>query len=256
MSAKSNVHKEVYSTAKEAVCNAAKEIAALIRSKESEGKKCVLGLATGASPIQLYEELVRLHKEEGLSFKNVITFNLDEYLPMERESVHSYWYFMHHHLFDHIDIDPSNVHIPDGRLKEEEIPAFCDKYEQAIKDAGGIDLQILGIGRTGHIGFNEPGSTLQSKTRKVTLSELTLKDASAEFGGIENVPHKAITMGVGTVMSARRVILFAWGEKKSPIIKKAIEGPISDAIPATFLQEHPNCTFILDKAAASELSSK
>ena len=256
MSAKSSVHREVYPNAKEAVAHVAKEIANLIRSKESEGKKCVLGLATGASPVQLYEELVRLHKEEGLSFKNVISFNLDEYLPMERESVHSYWYFMHHHLFDHIDIDPSNVHIPDGRLKEEQIPAFCEKYEQEIKDAGGIDLQILGIGRTGHIGFNEPGSTLQSKTRQVRLSELTLKDASAEFGGIENVPFKAITMGVGTVMSARRIVLLAWGEKKAPIIKKAIEGSISDAIPASFLQQHPNCTFILDTSAASELTSK
>lgn len=244
---------EVYANPNEAVCTVAKEIANLIRSKEAEGKKCVLGLATGSSPIRLYAELVRMHKEENLSFKNVITFNLDEYYPMQRESAHSYWYFMHHHLFDHVDIDPQNIHIPDGRLTKEQIPEFCKNYEQAIIDAGGIDLQVLGIGRTGHIGFNEPGSTVHSKTRLVYLSDLTLKDASGEFGGIENVPFRAITMGVNTVMNARRIVLLAWGEKKAPIVQKAVEEPISDEVPATSLQHHPNCSFIIDELAASEL---
>ncbi|KAK8837795.1 hypothetical protein M9Y10_036333 [Tritrichomonas musculus] len=244
---------EIYANPNEAVRTVAQEIAKLIRSKEAEGKKCVLGLATGSSPIRLYAELVRMHKEENLSFKNVITFNLDEYLPMEKESKHSYWHFMHYHLFDKVDIDPKNVHIPDGTLPNDKISEFCKNYEQAIKDAGGIDLQVLGIGRTGHIGFNEPGSTIHSKTRVVYLSDLTLKDASGEFGGIENVPFKAITMGVETVMNARRVVLLAWGEKKAPIIQRAVEQAITDSVPATFLQRHPNCSFVVDELAASEL---
>ena len=245
---------EIFPNPKEAVVTVAKEIAELIRSKEKAKKKCVLGLATGASPIRLYAELVRMHKEEGLSFKNVVTFNLDEYYPMERESVHSYWYFMHHHLFDHIDIDPKNVHIPDGRLKEEEIADFCRNYEKQIDEAGGIDLQILGIGRTGHVGFNEPGSGINSLTRRVYLNDITLKDAAPEFGGIENVPFQAITMGVGTIMKAKRVILMAWGEKKAPIIKRALEELKNEGVPATFLQEHPNCTFVVDELAAGELT--
>ena len=169
-----------------------------------------------------------MHTEEGLSFKNVITFNLDEYLPMPKESIHSYWHFMHAHLFDHVDIDPKNIHIPDGTLSDEAIPDYCKQYEKAIVEAGGIDLQILGIGRTGHIGFNEPGSTMNSKTRHVYLNDITLKDAAPEFGGIENVPFQAITMGVGTVMAARRVILLAWGENKAPIVRRALEETMSD----------------------------
>ena len=188
---------QIYDKPAEAVKAIAREIAELIRAKAARNEQCVLGLATGSSPIKLYQELVRMHKEEGLSFKNVMTFNLDEYLPMAKESVHSYHYIMHHHLFDHIDIDPKNIHIPDGTLKNEEIEAFCQGYEKAIDAAGGIDIQILGIGRTGHIGFNEPGSTLNSKTRMVYLNELTMKDASGEFGGMDKVPTRSITMGVG-----------------------------------------------------------
>ncbi len=245
---------QIYEKPAEAVKAIACEIAELIRTNSAQNKKCVLGLATGSSPIKLYQELVRMHKEEGLSFKNVVTFNLDEYLPMPKESVHSYHYFMHHHLFDHIDIEPKNIHIPDGTLKSDEIENFCKEYEQAIETAGGIDIQILGIGRTGHIGFNEPGSALNSKTRMVYLNELTMKDASGEFGGIDKVPTRAITMGVGTIMKARKVILMAWGENKAPIIRATIEGSISDAIPATFLQNHPNAQFVIDESAAEELT--
>lgn len=245
---------QIYEKPEEAVKAVAREIAELIRTKAEKGENCVLGLATGSSPIKLYQELVRMHKEEGLSFKHVITFNLDEYLPMPKESVHSYHYFMHYHLFDHIDIDPQNIHIPDGTLKSNEIEAFCKKYEEAINAAGGIDLQILGIGRTGHIGFNEPGSRLNSCTRMVYLNEITRKDASGEFGGIDNVPTRAITMGVGTIMKSRKVILMAWGETKAPIIKAAVEGKMSDNIPATFLQNHNNVQFVIDENAAKELT--
>lgn len=245
---------QIYAKPAEAVKAIAREIADLIRAKAANNEKCVLGLATGSSPIKLYQELVRMHKEEGLSFKNVLTFNLDEYLPMPKESVHSYHYFMHHHLFDHIDIDPKNIHIPDGTLKSDEIENFCKEYEKAIDTAGGIDIQILGIGRTGHIGFNEPGSALNSKTRMVYLNELTMKDASGEFGGMDKVPTRAITMGVGTIMKARKVILMAWGENKAPIIRATVEGSISDDVPATFLQTHSNAQFVIDESAAEELT--
>ena len=245
---------QVYEKPSEAVKAVAQEIAALIRENAAKSEKCVLGLATGSSPVKLYEELVRMHREEGLSFKNVVTFNLDEYMPMPKDSVHSYHYFMHHHLFDHIDIDPENIHIPDGTLKGEEVEAFCKNYEKAIENAGGIDLQILGIGRTGHIGFNEPGSLMSSRTRMVYLDDLTIKDAAGDFGGRDKVPTRAITMGVGTIMKARRVILMAWGEKKAPIVKAAVEGSMSDAIPATFLQLHPNVEFFIDESAAEELT--
>lgn len=245
---------EISETPATAVKAVAKEIANLIRSKAAKNEKCVLGLATGSSPIKLYEELVRMYKEEGLSFKNVITFNLDEYFPMAKESEHSYHYFMHHHLFDHIDIDPKNIHIPDGTLKAEDVEKFCKSYEQKIENAGGIDLQILGIGRTGHIGFNEPGSPITSKTRMVYLDNLTIKDASGEFGGIDNVPTRAITMGVGTIMKARKIVLLAWGENKAHIIRATVEGEVSDKIPATFLQIHGNVQFYIDEKAAEELT--
>lgn len=237
-----------------AVKAVADEIAGLIRSKAAKGEKCILGLATGSSPIKLYQELVRMHQQEGLSFKNVISFNLDEYMPMPKESVHSYHYFMHHHLFNHIDIDPKNVHIPDGTLKIEEVDKSCREYDEQIEALGGVDIQILGIGRTGHIGFNEPGSPVTSRTRMVFLDSLTMKDASGEFGGIENVPTKAITMGVGTIMKARKIILMAWGEAKASIIRSTVEGTISDSVPATFLQMHPNVQFVIDESAAEGLT--
>ncbi len=205
----------------------ATEIAELIKEKESLGRKCVLGLATGSTPTSVYDELIRMHREDGLSFKNVITFNLDEYFPMEPQELQSYVRFMNQQLFDHVDIDRSNVHIPDGTLNIADVPAWCQRYEQQIVEAGGIDLQILGIGRTGHIGFNEPGSGRDSRTRLITLDRVTRRDASAAFFGEENVPRRAITMGVGTIMDARRVILMAWGEGKASIVAKAVEGGVT-----------------------------
>lgn len=245
---------EIAACPETAVKAVAEEIAGLIRAKAAKNETCVLGLATGSSPVRLYKELVRMHKEEGLSFKHVVTFNLDEYFPMAKDSEHSYHRFMHHHLFDHIDIDPKNIHIPDGTLKTDEVEKFCKDYEQQIENAGGIDLQILGIGRTGHIGFNEPGSPVSSRTRMVYLDRLTMKDAADEFDGIDNVPTRAITMGVGTIMKARKVILLAWGEPKAPIIKATVEGEISDKVPATFLQLHSNVQFFIDEKAAEELT--
>lgn len=245
----------IYENPTIAVKAVAKEIADLIRAKAAKEETCVLGLATGSSPIKLYAELVRMHREEGLSFKNVISFNLDEYLPMAKTSPQSYHYFMHHHLFDHIDINPKNVNIPDGTLKTvAEIEEFCKIYENKIAAAGGIDIQILGIGRTGHIGFNEPGSPVTSKTRMVYLDELTIKDAAGDFGGREHVPTRAITMGVGSIMKASKIILMAWGEKKASIIKATVEGGISDSVPATYLQHHPNVQFVIDDTAATELT--
>ena len=232
----------------------ARRIANLIRAKQDRGERAVLGLATGVTPIGVYAELVRLHKEEGLSFQNVVTFNLDEYYPMHPESDQSYVAFMKDNLFDHVDIDMNNVHIPDGRLEVSEIPAFCLAYEQKISSFGGLDLQILGIGRTGHIGFNEPGSAPNSGTRLVTLDDLTRRDASRDFGGKENVPVKAITMGIGTIFKAREIILMAWNKKKAPIIKKTVEGEISSDVPATYLQLSDKVEFVLDQDAASELT--
>ncbi len=232
----------------------ANEIAQLIRQRQKQGKNAVLGLATGSTPTKVYDYLVQFHKEEGLSFKNVITFNLDEYYPMKADSVHSYVRFMNEHLFDHIDIKEKNIHIPDGTLDKEDVRDFCKAYEEKINTAGGIDIQVLGIGRTGHIGFNEPGSSLKSKTRLVRLDRVTRLDAASDFFGLENVPTKAITMGVGTIMAAKRVILMAWGEGKSGVIEQSVEGEIRESVPATFLQYHENCEFIIDSAAASFLT--
>lgn len=232
----------------------AAEIADLIRSRAAEGRQTVLGLATGSTPTRMYAELARLHREEGLSFKNVVTFNLDEYFPMQPDALQSYVRFMNEQLFDHIDIPRNQIHIPDGTLNRDDVYPFCQEYEAKIEAAGGIDIQILGIGRTGHIGFNEPGSTRESRTRMVTLDILTRRDASGDFFGEENVPRRAITMGVGTIFKARKVILMAWGEGKAPIVRKTVEGPVSDLVPATYLQQHPNTLFVLDEAAASDLT--
>lgn len=232
----------------------ARRIADLIISKQAKGESAVLGLATGATPVNVYKELVRIHKEEGLSFKNVITFNLDEYFPMMPTSPQSYVTFMKDNLFNHIDINFDNVNIPDGTLPKEAIHEFCLDYERRITQLGGLDLQILGIGRTGHIGFNEPGSAPNSGTRLVTLDDLTRRDASRDFGGKENVPTKAITMGIGTIFKAREIILMAWNTKKAEIIKKAVEGEISSEVPATYLQLSDNVEFVLDQDAASSLT--
>ncbi|TNE72745.1 glucosamine-6-phosphate deaminase [bacterium] len=245
---------EIFSDSETASLHVAKEIADLIKAKAKKGEMAVLGLATGSTPTRVYTELVRMHNEEGLSFKNVITFNLDEYFPMGPDSLQSYVRFMHEYLFDHVDIKPENVHIPDGTIERDSVFEFCYQYEEKIKKSGGLDLQILGIGRTGHIGFNEPGSGKKSRTRMITLDKLTRSDAASDFFGIENVPRRAITMGVGTIMEAKKIILMAWGEGKAPVIKKTVEGEISDQVPATYLQEHPNVQFIVDDAASSELT--
>lgn len=244
----------IHENSQEASYYVAKEIVSLVTQRQQEGKKMVLGLATGSTPIKVYEYLVQAHKEEGISFSNVISFNLDEYFPMDRESVHSYVRFMREHLFDHLDIPNTQIHIPDGQQTKEDVRTYCQNYEQKIIEAGGIDIQILGIGRTGHIGFNEPGSSLKSKTRLVRLDRITRLDAASDFFGKENVPSKAITMGVGTIMDAKRIVLMAWGEGKANIIKQAVEGPIQESVPATFLQTHPNCDFIIDRAAATSLT--
>jgi glucosamine-6-phosphate deaminase len=232
----------------------ARRIADLVQNQTAAGKKTILGLATGATPIAVYQELVRLHRQEGLSFKNVVTFNLDEYFPMDSRAAQSYRVFMNENLFNHIDIEAANIHIPSGELKEEDVAAFCLDYEKKITSYGGLDLQILGIGRTGHIGFNEPGSAPNSGCRLVSLDELTRSDAAHDFGGKSNVPAKAITMGIGTIFKAREIILMAWGEKKAFIIKKAVEGEMSSDVPATYLQLANNVEFVVDAAAAGSLT--
>lgn len=240
----------IFPSAESASHSLARRIARLIDFKRSEGKAAVLGLATGKSPLFLYAELVRMHREEGLSFGNVVTFNLDEYHGIGREDPRSYWSFMHRSLFDLVDIPPENVHMPEGMIFREEIDAFCHGYEEKIRTAGGIDLQILGIGRTGHIGFNEPGAGRDSRTNLVRLDELTRSDASREFGGMENVPLNAITMGCGTILEARSIALMAWGEGKADVVAAAFGGEVSDRVPASYLQEHPAAAVYLDERAA------
>jgi glucosamine-6-phosphate deaminase len=248
------IHNIVFSHSIEGSICVAHEIADLIKSKQAKNKNCVLGLATGSSPIKVYEELVRMHKEEDLSFRNVVTFNLDEYYPMEKSSVHSYYYFMHEHLFNHVDILPENINIPNGMIPIDKLHQYCIDYELKIKDQGGLDFQLLGIGRTGHIGFNEPGSHYNSGTRSIILDHVTRTDAAPTFLEISNVPKKAITMGIGTVMKARRIVLLAWGHNKASIVKKTIEGEITSEVPATYLQKHPNTTFVLNDEASQDLT--
>jgi glucosamine-6-phosphate deaminase len=245
---------EIFTDADTACAQLAAEIAALIRERASEGRRAVLGLATGSTPVRLYRQLIRLHREEGLSFRNVVTFNLDEYYGLTRDHPESYWRFMHEQLFNHIDLPAENIHLPDGTVPRGEVFASCRVYEEKIAAAGGLDLQILGIGRTGHIGFNEPGSTRESRTRLVTLDNLTRRDAARDFLGEANVPRHAITMGVGTIRDARRVVLLAWGEAKARVVAQAVEGEPVDSLPASFLQGHPDVRFLLDQAAAAELT--
>jgi glucosamine-6-phosphate deaminase len=244
----------VYASSQAASQAVAREIADLIRSRAKQGKHTVLGLATGSTPTSVYDELIRLHREEGLSFKTVMTFNLDEYYPMGSEDLQSYSRFMREHLFDHIDIEDKNVHIPDGTVPREKVTEYCQQYEQWIKDAGRVDFQILGIGRTGHIGFNEPGSPRDSRTRLITLDMVTRMDAASDFFGEWNVPKKALTMGVESILSAKRVVLLAWGEHKSAVLRRAIEGDVSPSVAASYLQQHPNALIVTDQAAAADLT--
>ena len=244
---------KIFTSAKTGSGYVAAEIAKLIREKDSRGENCVLGMATGATPIRLYEELVRLHREEGLSFRNVITFNLDEYYPIDKLVYQSYWSFMHRHLFDHIDINPENIHIPNGSWPKEDIKKYCAEYEKEIESAGGIDLQILGIGLNGHIGFNEPGSSIFSKTRLVHLDNLTRIANTYEFQNISKVPRMAITMGIGNILQAKRILLMGWGQK-SQIIARSVEGDVTEQVPASILQQHNDCTFVVDTPAAADLT--
>ena len=234
----------------------AQQIANLIREKQKLKKNCVLGLATGSTPKTLYAELVRMHREEHLSFRNVVTFNLDEYYPIANNALQSYNRFMRVNLFDHVDIKPSNIHIPNGEIGKENIKAHCQDYEKKIREAGGIDLQILGIGNNGHIGFNEPGSGLYSRTRLITLDNSTRIANAYEFANISEVPRLAITMGISTIMRSRKILLMAWGPSKAPVIKKAVEEDDTEHVPASLLQNHDDVTFVVDEAAAAELTRK
>ena len=244
----------VYEQPADASRAVAREIVDLITSRAAAGKQTVLGLATGSTPVSVYDELIRLHREEGVSFRTVVTFNLDEYWPMQPDELQSYRRFMREHLFDHIDIPADAIHIPDGTLDRSEVLAACGRYEEQIREMGGIDLQILGIGRTGHIGFNEPGSTAESRTRLITLDSVTRADAASDFFGERNVPRQAITMGVGTILDARRVILLAFGQHKAPIVRKAVEELPCSHVSASALQQHADARFVLDGAAASRLT--
>ncbi|KAB7731639.1 glucosamine-6-phosphate deaminase [Rudanella paleaurantiibacter] len=244
----------IYADAKAASRAVAHEIADLIRQKQGEGKPCILGLATGSSPKTVYAELVRMHREEGLSFRNVVSFNLDEYYPMEPDSLQSYWRFMREQLFDHVDIPAENYHVPDGTIRYDKVAEFVKRYEEMIAEAGGLDFQLLGIGGNGHIGFNEPGSLINSHTRLMMLDHSTRAAASGDFGGLPRTPRKAITMGVASILAAKRVVLLAWGERKAPVIRGAVEGTVTETNPASYLQTHPNVLFVIDEAASSELT--
>lgn len=245
---------DIHPDAKEGSKAVAREIAALIREKQAANEPAVLGLATGSTPKYLYAELVRLHKEEGLSFKNVVTFNLDEYYPIEPDALQSYNRFMKEHLFNHIDIPAENYNIPDGTVPKEQIKAYAEAYERKIETAGGIDIQILGIGNNGHIGFNEPGSHVNSHTRLVTLDNSTRLANAYEFSNMSQVPRLAITTGISTIMRAKKVILLAWGQHKAKIVRRSVEGSSTDQVPASLLQQHRNCKFVIDEQAAAELT--
>ena len=248
------LHTVTFDNSNEASLLIAREICDLIKSKQEKKKNCVIGFATGSSPTKVYQEIIRIHKEESLSFFNVIAFNLDEYYPIEKDDNNSYHHFMNENLFDHIDIPKENINIPSGEISEKEINKFCSSYEKKIDENGGIDIQLLGIGRTGHIGFNEPGSHFNSTTRLITLDHTTRFDASKSFNGIENVPSKALTMGIRTIFNAKRIIIMAWGIQKSHIVKKSVENNIKSLIPTTYLQNHKNTTLVLDKECSSELT--
>ena len=246
----------VFENPDSACAQVAAEIAQLIRERSVLGRTAVLGLATGKTPLPLYEELIYLHREEGLSFKNVVTFNLDEYLGLEPTDPMSFRSYMQRNLFDHVDIPPKNIHFLPGIIPDGKIAARCSAYEGEITRAGGIDYQILGIGRNGHIGFNEPGSPVNSRTRQVQLSDLTCHDAAQEFDVTRNVPTQAVTMGCGTILKTRKIVLLAWSAKKAPVVRRAIEDPVTDDVSASYLQTHPAARFFLDPPAAALLKKK
>jgi len=248
------LHTVTFENSHDASKEIAREICELVKSKQEKNKNCILGFATGSSPTQVYKEIIKIHQEESLSFKNVIAFNLDEYYGIKKDDINSYHHFMMENLFDHIDISKENINIPSGEISEKEVKKYCQDYEKKIEAEGGIDIQLLGIGRTGHIGFNEPGSHFNSLTRLITLDHTTRFDASKSFNGIENVPSKAITMGVRTIFNSKRIIVMAWGIHKSLIVKKSVEDAVTSLIPTTYLQNHKNTTLVLDKESSCELT--
>jgi glucosamine-6-phosphate deaminase len=244
----------IESTAQQCADAVAAEIEDLIRRNEEKRRPTVLGLATGSTPRSVYRALARRHREANLSFRRVVTFNLDEYFPLKREAPQSYHRYMWENFFSHVDILKENVHIPDGNISIGETAEHCREYDERIRAAGGVELQLLGIGRTGHIGFNEPGSQLKSRTRVITLDHITRGDAAPDWQGLHHVPSRAITMGIRTILEARRIILMATGEHKAAIIRATVEGGINEEVPASFLQNHDNVTCVLDPGAARDLT--
>jgi len=244
----------IFSDAEVASELVAKQVAALIREKAAKEEMCVIGFIAGATAVGVYEHLTYLHKYEGLSFKNVIAFNIDEYYPLAKSELQSRYKYLHEYLFDEVDILPENIHLIPGDLKKMDISGFCRDYEQKIKDVDGIDLQLLGLDSRGQIGANEPGSMFNSQTRLITLDYATRMSAANNFFGEENVPDFCITMGIETIMSAKRIIMMAWGEGKAKVVSKMVEGPITEMMPSSILQKHPNASFIFDTVAASELT--
>lgn len=245
----------VFENIKSGSLHAAQLIADEISMNNSVQENTVLGLATGSTPIQMYDELINIHKN-GVSFANVVSYNLDEYYPIKKSSSQSYHSFMNEHLFKHVDMHPENRFVPNGELEEAAISDYCKEYEQSISRNGGIDIQVLGLGLNGHIGFNEPGSSKDSRTRKVELSEVTRTAAIKQFGKEELVPKTAISMGIKTILEAEQIIVMAWGEKKADMIKECVEGKVSEDVPGSFLQIHPNTKIILDASAASKLNTE
>jgi glucosamine-6-phosphate deaminase len=232
-----------------------REAARMVASAVRRNPAVRLGLATGSTTVGMYQELVRLHRQEALDFSRVLTFNLDEYLGLSADHPQSFAYFMRQHFFSHVNVPPANIHIPDGSIKGD-YRQYCAAYEQSIREAGGIDLQILGIGRNGHIGFNEPTSSLGSRTRLKVLTQETIEDNHKFFAAGEEIPQCAITMGIGTILQARRILLLASGASKATAISNAIEGPVTASVTASALQLHPEVTFIVDREAGAQLKQQ
>lgn len=232
----------------------AREIENCIREKQKFGELCILGITTGKSPVGVFRALVEIHKKENLSFRNVVVFSLDEFFPISPKEQQSRNWLIHESLLDHVDILPENIHIPDGTLPQDKVAAFCRDYEAKIEEYGGLDLLFLGTGVQGQLGFNEPGSYTNTRTRLVALGNESRQAVSSIFYGIDNVPRKAITMGLGTILKAKRIILMAWGEEKATVIKDIVEGEENSATPATCLQKHPNIEVVVDEGASQELT--
>ncbi len=244
-----------FETNEDAALHVAQMVANKIRERHAFGQHAVLGLPTGSTPVGVYRELVRMHRDEGLDFSRVVTFNLDEYYGLHADRLQSYHRWMCETFFDHVNIPREQVHILDGTVPQDQADRHCRDFEDAIRRAGGIDVMLLGIGRNGHIGFNEPFCERHSRTRLITLDPVTRKDAASDFFHEENVPSHALTMGIGTIFEARKIVLMAFGEHKAPIIREAFEGPVTDRVPASYLREHADVAVVLDDAAAADLTA-